>query len=49
MMALRSLRDKYPQYRAMALNPESNPLVKIEPESVHVWGNRFNPSPTTSS
>jgi len=43
MMALRNLRDKYPQYRAMALNPESNPLVKIEPERVHVWGNRFNP------
>jgi PPOX class probable F420-dependent enzyme len=49
MMALRNLRDKYPQYRAMALNPESNPLVKIEPENVHVWGNRFNPSPAASS
>ncbi|MGD0074641.1 MAG: TIGR03668 family PPOX class F420-dependent oxidoreductase [Candidatus Binataceae bacterium] len=43
MLALRNLRDKYPQYRAMALNPESNPLVKIEPERVHVWGARFNP------
>ncbi len=44
MLALRNLRDKYPQYRAMALSPESNPLVKIEPERVHVWGARFNPS-----
>jgi len=43
MLALRNLRDKYPQYRAMALNPESNPLVRIEPERVHVWGARFNP------
>jgi PPOX class probable F420-dependent enzyme len=43
MMALRNLRDKYPQYRAMALNPENNPLIKIEPQRVHVWGNRFNP------
>jgi PPOX class probable F420-dependent enzyme len=48
MLALRNLRDKYPQYRAMALNPERNPLGKIEPERVHVWGARFNP-PTSSS
>jgi hypothetical protein len=24
------------------LTPEKNPIVKIEPESVHVWGARFS-------
>lgn len=34
--ALTLLRDKYPQYRAMAL--EERPLLVIEPESVAAWG-----------
>ena len=42
LLALRNLRDKYGQYRGMALSPEKNPIVKIEPESVHVWGARFS-------
>ncbi len=41
MLALRNLRDKYGQYRGMALSPEKNPIVKIEPEHVHAWGERF--------
>jgi PPOX class probable F420-dependent enzyme len=41
MLALRSLRDKYHQYRTMALEPGKNPVVRIEPEHVHVWGARF--------
>src|SRR5271165_5382706 len=39
--ALRHLREKYLQYREMSLTPEKNPIVKIEPESVHTWGARF--------
>ena len=39
--AMRHLRDKYLQYRAMNMTPEDNPIVKIEPASVHVWGARF--------
>jgi len=39
--AMRHLRDKYLQYRAMNLTPERNPIVKIEPVSVHAWGARF--------
>ena len=34
--ALGLLREKYPQYRAMAL--EERPLLVIEPESVAAWG-----------
>lgn len=45
MLALRSLRDKYPQYRAMALDPERNPMVAIEAARVHRWGERFKPAP----
>ena len=45
LLALRSLRDKYPQYRAMALSIERNPVVRIDPERVHVWGARFKPAP----
>ena len=30
MLALRNLRDKYPQYRTMTLAFESNPMVRIE-------------------
>jgi coenzyme F420-0:L-glutamate ligase/coenzyme F420-1:gamma-L-glutamate ligase len=41
MLALRHLRDKYRQYRAMRLSPDKNPIVRIEPERVHVWGARF--------
>jgi PPOX class probable F420-dependent enzyme len=41
MLALRNLRDKYPQYRNMALVRESNLMVRIEPERVHIWGSRF--------
>src|SRR5271167_4228811 len=42
--AMRHLRDQYLQYRGMILTPEKNPIVKIEPESVHVWGARFTAS-----
>jgi PPOX class probable F420-dependent enzyme len=41
LLAMRHLRDKYLQYRSMSLTPEKNPIVKIEPVSVHVWGARF--------
>jgi PPOX class probable F420-dependent enzyme len=42
MLALRNLRDKYPQYRSMALSYETNLMVRIEPLNVHVWGARFH-------
>jgi PPOX class probable F420-dependent enzyme len=41
IVAMRHLRDKYVQYRGMSLTPEKNPIVKIEPVSVHAWGARF--------
>ena len=41
LVALRHLRDKYLLYRTMNFTPEANPIVKIEPESVHAWGARF--------
>ena len=41
LVALRHLRDKYLLYRGMSMTPEKNPIVKIEPESVHTWGARF--------
>jgi PPOX class probable F420-dependent enzyme len=44
VLAMRSLRDKYPQYRAMVLSIENNPVVRIDPTSVHVWGERFKPA-----
>lgn len=44
LLALRSLRDKYPQYRAMVLSFENNPVVRIDPTRVHVWGERFKPA-----
>ncbi len=47
LLALRNLRDKYPQYRTMALNPERNPIVRIETARVHVWGNRFCANPNS--
>lgn len=34
--ALRSLRDKYPQYRGMAL--EERPLIAADVEAVTTWG-----------
>jgi PPOX class probable F420-dependent enzyme len=42
LLAIRHLREKYLQYRAMGLTPEKNPIVKIEPASVHAWGARFS-------
>jgi PPOX class probable F420-dependent enzyme len=42
LLALRKLRDKYPQYRAMVLSPEKNPIVRIEARRVHAWGKRFD-------
>ena len=44
MLAQRNLRDKYPQYRAMVLSFERNPMVRIEVERVHAWGERFRTS-----
>jgi hypothetical protein len=41
MLALRNLRDKYPQYRTMTLAFENNPMVRIEAHRVHIWGERF--------
>ena len=41
LLALRNLRDKYPQYRMMALSSDKNPVVRIEAQRVHVWGERF--------
>jgi PPOX class probable F420-dependent enzyme len=43
MLALRNLRDKYPQYRTMALGFDKNPMVRIDAERLHVWGDRFKP------
>jgi PPOX class probable F420-dependent enzyme len=45
MLALRNLRDKYPQYRTMALGFDKNPMVRIDVERVHLWGERFKPPP----
>jgi PPOX class probable F420-dependent enzyme len=44
VLALRNLRDKYSQYRAMLLSVERNPMVRIEAERVHCWGQRFKSS-----
>ncbi len=43
--ALRGLREKYAQYRDMALSRDRNPIVRIEPERAHAWGTRFKPAP----
>jgi PPOX class probable F420-dependent enzyme len=45
LLAMRNLRDKYVQYRSMALSDEHNPIVRIAPERVHVWGARFATGP----
>lgn len=39
--ALAGLRSKYPQYRTMALSAAANPMVRIDPLKVHLWGARF--------
>ena len=39
--AIQHLRHKYPQYHAMMLTQEKNPAVRIDPERVHAWGERF--------
>jgi PPOX class probable F420-dependent enzyme len=44
LLALRHLRDKYPQYRNMALTRENNLMVRIDPVKVHIWGSRFTES-----
>ncbi len=44
MLALRNLRDKYPQYRTMSLTPANNPIVRIDARRFHAWGERFRPS-----
>jgi PPOX class probable F420-dependent enzyme len=41
ILALRNLRDKYPQYRAMMLSVERNPMVRIDAGRIHSWGQRF--------
>jgi len=46
MLALRNLRDKYPQYRTMTLGFDKNPMVRIDAQRLHVWGERFKPPPT---
>lgn len=38
---LESLRKKYSQYQTMDLQLPTNPIVRIDPERVHVWGSRF--------
>jgi PPOX class probable F420-dependent enzyme len=45
MAALRGLREKYAQYRDMALSRDRNPIVRIEAERAHAWGARFRPLP----
>jgi PPOX class probable F420-dependent enzyme len=44
MLALRNLRDKYLQYRALMLSFEKNPMIRIEVEHVQAWGERFRTS-----
>ncbi len=39
--AIQHLRHKYAQYHAMLLTQEKNPAVRIDPERVHAWGERF--------
>jgi PPOX class probable F420-dependent enzyme len=46
LLALRNLRDKYPQYRTMALSADKNPIVRVEARRVHAWGERFRRSAT---
>jgi PPOX class probable F420-dependent enzyme len=39
--AIQHLRHKYAQYHAMLLTQEKNPAIRIDPERVHAWGERF--------
>ena len=41
--AVENLRQKYLQYRQMPLSPEQNPVVRIDPERVVVWGTLVAP------
>ena len=41
MLVLRNLRDKYLPYRTMQLSPDRNPIVRITPGHVNIWGERF--------
>ncbi len=41
-LAIERLRGKYPGYREMKFEPEENPVVRIEPVKVAVWGARFD-------
>lgn len=34
---LDQLRSRYAQYRAMALQPETHPMIRITAERVHLW------------
>ncbi len=36
--ALGLLRERYPQYRAMALTFSRNTMVRITPTKIHAWG-----------
>ena len=35
--ALAALRQRYPQYRTMALAPDTHPMIRIAPEHRHLW------------
>jgi len=35
--ALEALRARYPQYRAMALDADRNPVIRITPTRAHHW------------
>jgi PPOX class probable F420-dependent enzyme len=36
--ALDNLCGKYPQYLAMTLSQDQNPIVRVEARRVHIWG-----------
>jgi PPOX class probable F420-dependent enzyme len=38
---LESLLKKYPQYRTMQFDALRNPVTRIVPDDVHLWGSRF--------
>jgi PPOX class probable F420-dependent enzyme len=47
--ALRSLRARYPQYRAMTLDGPDHPVVGITPEHVHLWRAAATAGPRSSA
>ena len=47
LLVLRNLRDKYRPYRTMQLSRDRNPLVRINPERVNLWGQRFGEAAAT--